>query len=98
MPDLDREELSVFVDGEEVKVSNRVTVRSRCTVKASGVDERGWKIERAGQLSGTPEAISKSVSESLKQELGVDVEKHGIEVVDLLSDNHDQYTPGDDGD
>jgi len=82
-----RERIEVERDGEEITVWNWVNVQQRAAVRGHNpvVDYFGADIG-AGDMAETPEAVTPNVAEELDWEFNIDVENHGIEVIDPESE------------
>ncbi|MFC7216505.1 hypothetical protein ACFQO4_20815 [Saliphagus sp. GCM10025334] len=82
-----RDRLTVEKDCEEIEVFNWVNVNRWSTVRASNpvVSHEETEIG-AGDASFTPDAITKWVAEELHDEFYITPEDHGIEVIDVESD------------
>ncbi len=85
-----KERMTVARDGEELEVFNWVNVDQPATVRGHNPVVEKYDAEiGAGDASFTPEAITKWVADELRHEFHIDPEDHGIEVVDVESDEVD---------
>lgn len=77
-----------LADGTEVDVYNWVNLREvKESVVRPNTSETWPQVEiGAGDSSRTPEAVTKWLAERLWGEFDIDVENHGIGVVDVESD------------
>ena len=85
-----RDRLDVVRDGEEIEVFNWVNVdRSAQVYAGAGQIEYFEGDIGAGDSSMTPDAVTKWIAEELSHEFNIYVEDHGIEVVDIESEEVD---------
>lgn len=82
-----KDRITVERDGEEVEVFNWANVRRFSTVRASNpvVSHDDTRIG-AGDSTMKPDAVTHWVAEELDAEFSINPEKHGIEVIDVTSD------------
>lgn len=85
-----QERLTVVRDGEELEVFNWVNVNQPAIVRGHNpvVDKYDATIG-AGDASFEPDAVTTWVAEELEAEFGIDPADHGIEVVDVESEEVD---------
>ncbi|SIS21759.1 hypothetical protein [Natronorubrum thiooxidans] len=82
-----QERLSVVRDGDELEVFNWVNVDQPATVRGHNPVVETYDAEiGAGDASFTPDAVTTWVADELRDEFHIDPEDHGIEVVDVESD------------
>jgi len=75
--------ITVELDGEEIEVFNWVNVRQSAAVRGGNptVEKFEPNIYAADSFQ-TPEAVTHWVAEELWHEFSIEVEDHGIEVID----------------
>ncbi|OLZ39110.1 hypothetical protein A6E15_19290 [Natrinema saccharevitans] len=82
-----QERLTVERDGEELEVFNWVNITQHSTVRGHNPLVQTDAVEiGAGDASFSPDAVTAWVADELRDEFQVDPEDHGIEVVDVESD------------
>jgi hypothetical protein len=86
-----RERIEVRVDGEDVTVYNWVNLEIPYVVHGGSTSEQFEPNIGAGDSPKTPEYVTEWIAKDLWHEHHIDVEKHGIEVVDIESDEVDVY-------
>jgi len=85
-----RDRITVHRDGEEVEVFNWVNIKQPAVVRGGNPVVEKFDAEiGAGDSSRTPEAVTEWVAEELWHEFGIEVADHGIEVIDVESDDVD---------
>lgn len=81
-----RERLTVIRDGEEIEVFNHVTVTEQHYVNSvNGYESFAGPIDAGDGSIGSPEAVTERVATLVRDEFGIDVEDHGIDVIDVES-------------
>lgn len=82
-----RERITVQADDEEIDVFNWVNVTQPATVRGHNPAVETYQADiGAGDASFTPEAVTPWVAEELSREFYIDVEEHGIDVIDPTDD------------
>jgi hypothetical protein len=82
-----RDRITVQRDGEEIEVFNWVNVQVPAVVRGGNpVVEKFDPDIGAGDSPIKPDAVTHWVAEELDVEFGIHPEDHGIEVVDVESD------------
>ena len=82
-----RDVITVDRDGEEIEVYNHVTVTKQHYVNSvNGHDSFDGPVEAGDGGIGEPDAVTPRIAYLLDSEFGVDVEQHGIEVIDPEDD------------
>jgi len=85
-----RDRITVHRDGEEVEVFNWVNIKQPAVVRGGNPVVEKFDAEiGAGDMSRTPDAVTEWVAEELWREFSIDVTDHGIEVIDVESDDVD---------
>jgi len=85
-----RDRIGVYRDGEELEVFNWVNIKQPSVVRGGNPLVRKFDAEiGAGDMARTPEAVTTWVADELRREFHIDPEDHGIEVVDVESDDVD---------
>ncbi|MCL9818346.1 hypothetical protein [Natronocalculus amylovorans] len=78
--------LTVLHDGEEIEVFNWVNIEQPSVVRGIGQIEQFDPQIGAGDSPTTPDAVTDWVAELLDAEYHINVERLGIEVVDVESE------------
>lgn len=81
-----QDRIRVERDGEEIEVFNWVNISQPSVVRGIGSIETFDARIGAGDSGIEPEAVTEWVAEELWNEFGIEVEKHGIEVIDPTDD------------
>lgn len=82
-----RDRITLRRDGEEVEVFNWVNVNQPAIVRGGNPSVETFEAEiGAGDSRVTPDAVTSWVAEELMDEFYIDVEDHGIEVIDPESE------------
>jgi len=85
-----RDRITVRRDGEEVEVFNWVNITQPTVVRGGNPTVEKFDAQiGAGDSARTPGAVTEWVAEELWHELSIDVADHGIEVIDVESDDVD---------
>lgn len=83
-----QERITVRRDGEELDIFNWVTVERATRVRGHNPTVQYFEPTiGAGDSKRKPDAVTPWVAEELRSEMNIDVEDHGIEVVDPESDD-----------
>jgi len=83
-----QDRITVEKDGEEIDVFNWVNIKQPAVIRGGNPTVEKFDAEiGAGDASFTPEAVTTWVAEELWHEFGIEVEKRGIEVIDVESDD-----------
>lgn len=79
--------IRVVIDGEEKEVYNWVTVGRRYRVRSNRRISFDPRIYPGDSVGGSgPERITQWLSDQIWDEFSIDAESHGIEVIDIESD------------
>ncbi len=82
-----KDRMTVERDGEQLEVFNWVNINQPATVRGHNPVVETYDADiGAGDAAFTPEAVTAWVAEELRDEFRIDPEDHGIEVVDVESD------------
>lgn len=86
-----RDRLTVERDGDRIELYNHVSVAMHHYVNSVNGYETFEPEVSKGDMGGgpQPEAVTERVAAVLSHEFGIDTEDHGIEVVDVESDEVD---------
>lgn len=86
------EQVEVRADGERVTVWNWVNINLPAHVRGHNPITETFEDQmdiNAGSTTQTPEAVSDLVAQNLEDEYRVDVEEHGIDVIDPTAEEVD---------
>ena len=82
-----QERLTVEKDGGEIEVFNWVNIQQPAVVRGHNPVVETFDAEiGAGDSPMKPDAVTEWVAEELWHELGIEVEDHDIEVIDVESE------------
>lgn len=78
-----KERLTVLREGEEIEVFNWVNIQQPAVVRGHNPVVEKFDAEiGAGDSPMKPDAVTHWIAEELWHEFGIEVEDHGIEVID----------------
>jgi len=78
-----RDRITVEKAGKEIEVFNWVNIKQPAVVRGGNpCVEKSEAEVGAGDSAATPDAVTSWVAEELRREFYIDVEDHGIDVID----------------
>lgn len=81
-----RDVITVHRDSEELEVYNWVNLKQPSAVRGGQTIETFEADIGAGDSPSTPDYVTEWVAEDLWDEFGIEVEDHGIEAIDVESE------------